>query len=300
MPTKTIDVIITVHVEEHKKFGHDVHKGHTEFYKVLLKRAFPFPLTLLHCRVKEAPTCPSCDRQLLQEIQKQTNMEIGLHVHPALSRFTYRRQKSLITEEHRRFVEETGITPKTFSGGHWCINTDTLNIVKALGMVVDASVVPGLRVFSCNGTIIQYPQKPEKPYWVSMKNLTKQSTKKELLEMPVTLTADNGIMDTTTVPTWTILKTYKQLSEQGHPAYLHMTFHSYDILFPNGNTNFFLDKLSFLCETLHRRFHSVRFMTCYEYYLKQKGEKNENNHRTQFSGRNGRFGNSNQKHIQNC
>lgn len=271
MKSKTVNVIITVHVEERAKFIQDCHLGHLKFFKLLLNDKCKIPMTLLIERVKEKEDCPYCDKSLLDEINEQGIMEIGLHVHPALSRFSYERQSSIIRREYNIFVDSTGIVPSSFSGGHWCINLDTLNIIRKLNMKVDASVAPGCSVYSCHGTVVKYPNTLTDPYWISFESMGKEDPDSPLLEIPVSTNLDGRIMDLYSIDLWDLLTSIyiKNFSRSG-TDYLHMTFHSYDVLFPDGSRNFFYDKIMFLCEKLYDLYDKVNFMTCSQYYSKKR------------------------------
>ncbi|MFA4973055.1 MAG: hypothetical protein WC683_10595 [bacterium] len=251
-----------------------LHYGHERFFRLLLDDQCPIPLTLLVARVKEEPACPSCDCSLLAEIQSQGVMEVGLHVHPALSRFPYERQRRIISDEWNRMVEGTGIMPKTFSGGHWCINANTLKIVRQLGMVVDASVVPGCGVMAYNGARLRYSDNFTEPYWVSTEQLDAADPASDLLEMPVSIRPRSSIVDLTTTGFWDILDFFSTMARQKRDRhYLHMTFHSYDVLMPDGKMNFFYDKIKYAVDRLNGIFNEVNLRTCWSCYLQMNRER---------------------------
>lgn len=274
MGKSTIDVYITVHVEEHRKFLDHPHHGHERFFRLLLEDKQPLPFTLLIARVKEEPSCLACDRTLLAEIRDQGIMEVGLHVHPALSRFPFKQQLRIISEEWKRMVGETGIVPKTFSGGHWCIDTNTLNIVRRLGMIIDASVAPGCGVMACNGARLRYSDRLTEPYWVSAEHIDVADPASNLLEMPVSVRSKSKIIDLTATPLWDILDHFESMarfSKDHH--YLHMTFHSYDVLMPDGRVNFFYDKIKHAVNRLNDFFDEVNFCTCSNCYVRMNRER---------------------------
>lgn len=274
MAKKTVDVIITVHVEEHKKFHNDCHKGHTDFFNLLVNQKKQIPLTLLLCRDKDTETCFNCDRQLIDELNSIGVVEFGLHVHPSLSRFSYSKQKKIITNEYLKLIKSTGITPKSFSGGHWCINSDTIHIINDLGILIDASIVPGCRVHSCIGTVVQHSSKFKLPYWVSPDNIATEDIDSSLLEMPISIDSKNRILDITTTPTWNILNHLESLSQEKKKRhYLHMTFHSYDVLFPDGQPNYIYEKILYIYERLNDYFDEVSPLTCYEFYKNHHKER---------------------------
>lgn len=268
---KNIDVIVTVHVEEHVKFISDCHIGHSGFFKLLLDESCRIPMTLLISRVKETDKCPYMDADVLNEIAAIGTMEIGLHVHPALSKHSFDEQRRIIEQEYFLFYNSTGIIPKSFSGGHWCINTDTLKIANSLGLLVDASVVPGCTVISNNGAIVKYSKRISTPYWTSLDNLNRKSKHNIMLEVPVTTNHNGKIMDINMMSTSEILDSFEHIENTMDMPFLHMTFHSYDVMFPNGDKNYIYDKIAVICDRLNSYFSQVNYFTCYQYYKKMGG-----------------------------
>lgn len=267
MAGKRVDVIVTVHVEEHCKFLSGCHEGHRAFFELLLERGYPLPLTLLIARDKDEDGCPACDRGPLHRLLEKGDVEIGLHVHPALSRFPPAEQRRIIEMEHRRLVKGVGVVPRTFSGGHWCINAATLRIVKDLGMEVDASVVPGCRVGATNGALARFSPARRSPYWVSSQDIDSEDRADGLLEMPVSVTDDGAIMDLSSAGLWEMMDYAFGMALHENPRhYLHLTFHSYDLLLPGGDTTFIYDKLLLFHERLNEAFDEVRGYTCSQYY----------------------------------
>jgi len=271
---RRIEVIVTVHVESHNKFFSDLHLGHIKFFELLLKKECKVPMTLLIERSKDVSSCYADDKPFIDEIRKQNIMEVGLHIHPALSRYTYDEQKQRITDEHNLFTDAFGFAPKSFSGGHWCINNDTVKVISELGIVTDASVVPGCTVAAHNGTIVKYSDKFIKPYWICDNNLSKEAPISNILELPVSVVEDGQLVDIGRAETKVILDAlYKMSLSNLVSSYLHMTFHSYDLLFANGKHNYMYDKILLIADSLRYCFDEVNFYTCYNYYLLKKGGK---------------------------
>lgn len=273
MPIQSIDVIVTVHVEENIKFFKDQHWGHMLFFEHLLKKNPPFPLTLLVTRDRTHKQCLSCDVDLLRELHSQEIMEIGLHVHPSLSRFTSEKQKKIIVNEWKHFVNVLGIKPKSFSGGHWCVNIDTLNIVKKLGFVIDASIVPGCVVFSTNGTFVRHSHNFFEPYWVSLTRIDCGDLSSGMLEMPVSIDNNSRIQDIAARELWEIKAHIINLANNRKPNnYMHMTFHSYDLFHSSGRRNYLCDKMMIIMDLLLGYFDRVNATTCYNYFKKKVKE----------------------------
>ncbi|MBF0104053.1 MAG: hypothetical protein HQM16_01890 [Deltaproteobacteria bacterium] len=263
--------MISVHVEEHAKFFRDRHIGHTKFFRLLLDTKARIPFTLLIARVKEDERCLACDKEILEEILSTTNMEVGLHIHPSLAAYPYKRQKKIILREYKRFIMETGMTPRTFSGGHWCVNNDTLKIIRELGIAVDASVVPGCVVTANNGAIVKHGDSKREPYWVSESDLWTASPNGVLLETPVSIDGEGRILDLCLMPLWDIRKHLCDLSRSDTcRAYLHMTFHSYDVFSAGSERNFIYGKILHVCDLVYSEFKKVNFVTCFDYYSHMK------------------------------
>lgn len=275
----SIDVIFTVHVEEHAKYIEDCHVGHDNFFRYLIDKQCRIPLTLLIERVKEKAGCPGCDRAIINELQSMGVMEIGLHVHPALGRFSHRKQKMIIEEEYKRFVDGTGIIPKSFSGGHWCINADSIRIIRKLNLCVDASMIPGCLALSTNGAAIKYPDRFLEPFWISDEGFDVEDKCGRLLEMPITINYNGRIMDVTTSFLWDILTTihFKSLDSRESRDYIHMTFHSYDLVNPDGKPNYIYDKIMMICDRIRDSYADVRFMTCNNYYKSKSRRLSDEN-----------------------
>jgi hypothetical protein len=271
---RTVEVIITVHVESHNKFFKDFHIGHIKFYQLLLKKNCKLPLTLLLERSKEVNSCFATDKSLVNELKSRGIVEFGLHVHPALSRFSYEDQKRIITNEYDLFTNTLGFAPKSFSGGNWCINNNTIKIISELGVVTDASVAPGCTVASHNGSIVKFSDRLRMPYWISDHDLRKEAVESNMLELPVSVLQRGGIADMGRAKTKTILDHLHAMSQsENGNLYFHLTYHSYDLFFANGKRNYMYDKLLLIEDCLHYCFDKVIFYTCHDYYLLKKGEK---------------------------
>ena len=277
MDRKIIDVIITVHVEEHNKFYKNAHYGHSGFFKFLNNSNCPAHLTLLLQRIKEEKNCFRCDRGIVSELANFDNIEFGLHVHPALSLFNYEEQYEIINKEYNHFVDDIGIVPRSFSGGHWCINANTIEIIRGLGILVDASVAPGCIVSSNNGVVMRHSNQHLSPYWASNYNINEKDDSSNFLEMPISICSNRGIMDVYKLFPKDILNTIYDYSLSSERSYLHMTFHSYDIFSSDGKVNFIYDKLLMILEKLNYCFDEVNYLTCSQYYkIKMEEKKNEN------------------------
>lgn len=78
-------------------------------------------------------------------LKKRKQDELGIHIHFIKNNkfdISYKSQKELISNAKKKFEDKFGYSPKTFVGGWWHSDRNTLKILKEEGFRVDASPMP--------------------------------------------------------------------------------------------------------------------------------------------------------------
>jgi hypothetical protein len=225
---------------------------------------------------------PSASQKLL-EFSLSPDCEIGAHLHPWCNPPYFgevgEAESHVINLPHEQVEQKLAnlvskiqsslnITPKSFRTGRWGIDSKVMKLLVKYGFEVDSSVYPLYKneYFSCLGS-------PLLPYWSSLDNPLKESTERQIFELPVTVGFNrdhfefcNKVHQAFSVPpmSWTrfngfawhtklLRKNYlcpeltttedmialcDKVIEKGYPA-LHMYMHSSSLL---DNTNSLLGK----------------------------------------------------------
>jgi len=78
-------------------------------------------------------------------LKKRKQDELGIHIHFIKNNkfdISYKSQKELISNAKKKFEDKFGYSPKSFVGGWWHSDKNTLKILKEGGFKVDASPMP--------------------------------------------------------------------------------------------------------------------------------------------------------------
>ncbi len=134
--------------------------------------------------------------EVLQDVIRKGNGEIGGHLHPwcnppimgetrEAESHVVNLPIGLVEEKLKhlngKLLSELGVQPNAFRTGRWGINGDILRLLSDHGYNIDSSVYPYYSndSFTCEGA-------PVIPYWPDLEDPLKESRQRDIFEIPVT------------------------------------------------------------------------------------------------------------------